>query len=362
MRSLVRSAKKWLFLNAVILFLLPGPAAAGTDSLSYDRRSAVILSYQRIGEDRSPETNIRLEQFKNHIQELVDGDYNVLPLPRIIESLKNGTDLPPNAVAITFDGGYSSVIEHAVPLLGKYELPYTVFIATDLLSDISTHISQNDLKKLRRNRLISWGLHPASYTRLSGMDETEIRRQINNAKTRFRTLTGQEARFFSYPFGEYSLAYRNIVEKAGFDAAFGQHSGAVSENSDIYGLPRFTMTESHADISRFRLIARALPLPVTEIEPKDLRLDTDKPVIGFTVDKALADNLDSLSCFVSGQERPQLETIGSARIEVRPAAPFTAPRIRINCTLPGPVGEPGEAPRWRWFGLLMTLPSQHGNE
>lgn len=325
------------------------------DTSAYDNKSAVILSYQRIGEDHSPETNIRIEQFQSHIQELIDGDYNVLPLPRIINAIKEEKELPPNSIAITFDGGYSSILEHALPLLHEHELPYTIFVAANLLDNIPSHISKSDIRKLRRNKLVTWGIHPASYIRLSGAQEEEIRRQINNAKAALRQITGKTPQFFSYPFGEYSLSYRNIAAGSGFDAAFGQHSGAVSSSNDIYGLPRFTMTENYANISRFRLVANALPLPVTEIEPKDLRLKTDRPVIGFTVNKNLLENIGQLSCYISGQEQPEIEIIGSGRIEVRPVAPFTTGRIRINCTLPGPTSEPGEPPRWRWFGLLMTM-------
>lgn len=356
MISLVTTIKKWLFLSIVVTLILTGSERrAYADTSTYDNRSAVILSYQRIGEDHSPDTNIRLEQFQSHIQELTDGDYNVLPLPKIIDAIKHGKNLPPNSIAITFDGGYSSVLEHALPLLHEHELPYTIFVATNLLDNIPLHISKGDIKKLRRNKLVTWGIHPASYIRLSGEPKEEVRRQINNAKTAFRQITGKEPQYFSYPFGEYSLSYRDTIARSGFDAAFGLHSGAVSGNNDLYGLPRFTMTENYANISRFRLIANALPLPVTEIEPKDLRLTTDRPVIGFTVDKNLLENIEQLSCYISGQEQPEIEVIGSGRIEVRPAVPFTASRIRINCTLPGPTSEPGEPPRWRWFGLLMTM-------
>lgn len=179
------------------------------DTSAYDNKSAVILSYQRIGEDHSPETNIRIEQFQSHIQELIDGDYNVLPLPRIINAIKEEKELPPNSIAITFDGGYSSILEHALPLLHEHELPYTIFVAANLLDNIPSHISKSDIRKLRRNKLVTWGIHPASYIRLSGAQEEEIRRQINNAKAALRQITGKRRNFS--PIRSVNIAFHTAI-------------------------------------------------------------------------------------------------------------------------------------------------------
>lgn len=57
---------------------------------------------------------------------------NVLPLPEAVERLKEGT-LPERAVAITFDDGYADNFTVAAPLLQRYRMPATFFIATDYL-------------------------------------------------------------------------------------------------------------------------------------------------------------------------------------------------------------------------------------
>lgn len=54
---------------------------------------------------------------------------NVLPLGEAVERLKDGT-LPPAATCITFDDGYADNLTVAAPLLRKYGLPATVFVAT----------------------------------------------------------------------------------------------------------------------------------------------------------------------------------------------------------------------------------------
>ncbi|NWG32054.1 MAG: polysaccharide deacetylase family protein [Rhodocyclaceae bacterium] len=56
----------------------------------------------------------------------------VLPLREATQRLRNGT-LPKRACCITFDDGYADNLTIALPILEKYDLPATVFVATGYL-------------------------------------------------------------------------------------------------------------------------------------------------------------------------------------------------------------------------------------
>jgi peptidoglycan/xylan/chitin deacetylase (PgdA/CDA1 family) len=345
-----------VILISCVLFSQSGHASSET---AYDKFSAVIIAYQHIGEDSFPDTNIRIEQFQAHIRELVSGDYNILPLEKVVKSFQEQTPLPMNSVAITFDGGYRSVYNHAIPLLLEHDIPFTIFLSTDNLDhNSSRYMNWDDIKKLKKhkkNNLISIEAQPMSYVRLSDSSEEDIRQQINSARALFRKNIGTEVSLFSYPFGEYSSKYRNIIASAGFKAAFGLQSGVAYSGSDIMALPRFTMTENYGGLERFRMIAKALPLPATDIKPENPRLDNNNPAIGFSIDKSLMDDRQRLKCFASNHSLPKIEFIGTNRVELRFEKAFDDQRTRINCTMPGPDSEPGEEQKWRWFGMLLTM-------
>lgn len=325
--------------------------------LEGDSQAAVIVVYHHIGEDDDPATSVRMDQFKAHIRELKDGNYSVRPLPQIIADFRSHTAQPPHALAITFDGGHKSILKDAVPLLLEKNLPFTIFIApAQLDQNLPDYIGWDDVKRLNKSKLVTFGLHPADYTRLIGKPDVEIKRQINTAKARFREKMGTDATLFAYPFGEYSAHYRDIVEQSGFIAGFGQQSGVASADSDRMTLPRFSVTEGYGDIDRFRMIAEALPLPVSGVEPRDPHLTTATPSIGFTVDPDLKTRLASLSCFVSDQPAPKIHKVGEDRIEIRLAQPLTTDKARINCTVPVSQETPDDPPRWRWWGMLVTAP------
>jgi peptidoglycan/xylan/chitin deacetylase (PgdA/CDA1 family) len=356
----MRKALAHFFFSAfsvLVLMTVPAPVNASSDT-AYDRSTAVILAYQRIGEDLYPATNLSTEQFSEHIQELVDGEYHIAPLGDIVTALRNGDKLPDRTVAITFDGAYQSVLQNAIPILRQKNIPFTVFFSPDQADGGSPdYMNWDSIKRLARDNLVTIGLHPADYTRLSTAAPEEISRQINTALSRYRQQLGTEPALFAYPFGEYSREYRDIIASTGLKAAFGQQSGAAWSGSDPHGLPRFTMTESYGDDERFKMAAESLPLPVSDITPDNPRIMADKnpPEFGFSVDESLSEKLGQLSCFISEQGKPEMQVVGKNRVEMRVTKAFEDDRVRVNCTLPGPKPKPGEDQRWRWFGMLLTI-------
>lgn len=89
-----------------------------------------IVNYHRILERPDPllasEPTVDTFQWQ---MELLASCFNVLPLHDAIGMLATGR-MPPRAVAITFDDGYRSTHELALPVLQRYRLPATVFVTT----------------------------------------------------------------------------------------------------------------------------------------------------------------------------------------------------------------------------------------
>ncbi|MEI6986678.1 MAG: polysaccharide deacetylase family protein [Rhodospirillaceae bacterium] len=310
---------------------------------------AVVFVYNRFGDDRNPGSSIRIDQFVDHIDELVVGGYTVLPLVRVIEAVRGGDRLPDRTISVTIDDATLSAYREAYPRLRTAGVPFTLFVATDAIDGkLGSHMSWDQVRELY-SAGVTIGALTASALPMAERSAQENRDDIKRGKARFLAELGFVPELFAYPHGENSLPVRNIVEQAGFLAAFGQQSGVAYPGAEIFNLPRFIMNDSFGSIDRFRLAANALPLPVTDVTPADPVLVGNPPILGFTVPDGIG-NLGRLACFATGQGRTAVEQLGSNRIEVRIADAFPPGRARVNCTLPA------EDDRWRWFGVQLFIP------
>lgn len=343
MRKICAFAALALLAMASVLGAMPRTARA-------QENGAVVIMYHRFGEENLPSTNIRIEQFEAHIAELTSGPYNVLPLEEISKALKDGTPLPDRTIAITVDDAFLSVYTEAWPRLRDAGLPFTVFVSTDPVEQgRGGYMSWDQLRELAAAG-VTIGNHTASHLHMADSTPEQAAAAIERSRERFRAELGMDPVLFAYPYGEASLDVRGIVVDAGFEAAFGQHSGVAFTGHDPMYLPRFSFNENFSGMDRFRLIVNALPLPVSDVTPANMTLEDDRPAFGFTADASVGD-LSRLSCFASRQENPAtIQRLGDTRFEVRAEEPLHRGRNRFNCTLLTREG------RWRWFGMQYYLP------
>ena len=341
---------RYLFVHILLLMLMITPNA---NALESDASKAVILAYFRVGEPQNPESNITTELFDSHLEEILESGYTVLPLTKIVTALRNKKPLPPKTIAITFEGGYRSAYENAIPKLIENEIPFTVFIASEN-TKIPSHLDWKTLKKIAKFEGAEFGILPSQYGHITGFSDAQATRLINKSRITFKKKMKKEVSLFSYPYGEISNNLIEIAEKQGFTAAFGLHSGPAHSGSNMLALPRFTMTSHYADIDRFQMITNTLPLPVDEIEPADWKRNAQLTQIGFTAPQSIEHELQDLSCHISDQENPKVEIIAN-RVEIIPQEPITHERSRINCTLA--TTNENDEKQWRWLGMMFHMPS-----
>jgi peptidoglycan/xylan/chitin deacetylase (PgdA/CDA1 family) len=88
-----------------------------------------ILIYHKVSPDTHPFFEPTHPAVFEQQMQFLKQCYQVKPLTELVERAKRG-DVPHRAVAITFDDGYRDNYEFAFPILKKYGLPATVFVAT----------------------------------------------------------------------------------------------------------------------------------------------------------------------------------------------------------------------------------------
>jgi peptidoglycan/xylan/chitin deacetylase (PgdA/CDA1 family) len=105
-----------------------------TRALGYSRRGPAfqILTHHRVNDDRDPFfPSLPTEIFERRMA-YVARTCRVLAVEELVHRMPLG-NVPRNAVGITFDDGYRDNLLHAAPILARYGLPATVFLATGFI-------------------------------------------------------------------------------------------------------------------------------------------------------------------------------------------------------------------------------------
>jgi len=138
------------------VFIALNLLSIATDARAYsikdhDSSSAPLIVYHRVGEERTPSTNIKTEQFKAQIDKLLEDEFTILPLKEVVQTIQSLKPLPNKTIALTFDGGYSSAYINAIPYLESKNIPYTIFFSPGLANrNTPLHLNWNDLKKIKK--------------------------------------------------------------------------------------------------------------------------------------------------------------------------------------------------------------------
>jgi len=209
------------------------------------------------------------------------------------------------------------------------------------------------IKHISKEKLVHIGNHSYSHDYLVDKTNDEISKDINLALKDFEENLGYNSAFFSYPFGEYSNNFKNIIKDFGFKYAFGQHSGVADETKDFYELPRFSINEKYGELKRFELILNTIPLKFKSITPSEKYINnTNNPpevIIEFFDD---IKNIKLLNCYsneLNLWRKAKIKYLNNFKIKIMLIGKFTTERGRINCSLREPDGS------WRWLGVQFVV-------
>ncbi len=345
---------RWLLLLLIFAF---APAAAA------EERQAVIFMYHHFGVEKYPSTNVRLKQFEAHLDFIADNGYQVWPLQKVVQYLRDDRPFPARVVAITIDDAYISVYTEAFPRLRARSWPFTVFVATDGVDKHYTALMNWAQMREMQQHGASFANHSASHGHLiqrqSGEDGkawlARLREDIQRAQRRLKEELGSAPMLLAYPYGEFNAPLADLVAKLGY-TAFGQQSGPAGLGYDFRALPRFPMSERFADMDGFRTKIASLALPVISVEPWEPVIDDTNNPPRLRVNLGDSDaRLGQLGCFVSGQGRVDVEWEDRAdrRFVVQAAAKLPVGRSRYNCTAPS-----AQKGRYYWYShLWIHLPA-----
>jgi peptidoglycan/xylan/chitin deacetylase (PgdA/CDA1 family) len=204
--------------------------AAVPIGLLHPRRpgDAVVLLYHRVGSDTS-EITVSEVDFERHLAALVEKDAPV----SLEAAINNG-----GGVVVTFDDGYRDFFDVVFPLLVRYRVPATLYLATSLVEGetASSYFEQrrltwSQLRETVESGLVTVGSHTHSHASLASATTREAEVEMGRAKDLIEEHLQAPCVHFAYPFAvasqEAENAARHMFESAALDAWVTNRRGRI---------------------------------------------------------------------------------------------------------------------------------------
>ena len=306
--------------------------------------------YHRFEESKYPSTNIQLDVFKKQLKIIEDEGIKFIHPKNFELSLSQNKN--ERKLLFTVDDGLLSFYKNAWPILRDKKIPFILFVNTREVGAFN-YMNWEQILEIHNSAYAEIGNHSHSHEYLVEENSDVIKDDILKSMSIFQEKLGQNSDFFSYPFGEYSLEFKNIIKDLGFKYAFGQHSGVIDETKDFWELPRFPINEKYGETERFKTLMRTLPLKYKNIFPKEKYLlkSNNPPEVKIEFFKNIK-NLNTINCFSNEGNKwrnSKTKFVNQTSLEIFIEEKFIGERGRINCSLKESNGF------WRWLGIQFVI-------
>ena len=198
----------------------------------------VILMYHKVGAplagSRLHDLYVSKRDLRRQIDELATAGQQALPygdaLPAIAAS---GT-----GYCLTFDDGFTSVFDQALPILQERGARAMLFVVAGLIgkTDAWDHaIGEPPQPLMDAAQIRDWlaaghgiGAHTLTHPRLAEIPPAQARAEIFESRARLEDEFGVPVRDFCYPYGNYDARVRDLVAEAGYRSACAAATNAAT--------------------------------------------------------------------------------------------------------------------------------------
>ncbi len=249
-----------LFSKLLVLFFITGSSI----TVAENAISVPVLVYHVLNPTIPSSMTITPERFESQIKWLKDNGYTVIPLKQLVSYLqgKNGA-LPAKPIVITADDGWKSDYTYMYPLARKYNIPITLFIYPETISQGKNALTWDQLKELMKTGLFDVQDHTFTHPNFKqakkhmSQDAYEkfVHRELFDSKKVLEDKLGIKIDFLAWPFGIYDSYLEQQAAKAGYTMAFSIDFRNASRIYRPTAQPRYMIVDSE-DITMFAAIVK----------------------------------------------------------------------------------------------------------
>lgn len=204
-----------------------------------------ILMYHVIADPRAgapyPELFVRASDFTGQMRWLGRHGYQPVTLRAAWDHWHRGAPLPKRPIVVSFDDGYRSVAQAALPPMRARHWPGVLNLTVKNLRGRGG-LSHRQVKRLI---VAGWEIdaHSLTHPDLTSLDDRHLAHEVAGSRQEIRGRFGVPVDFFCYPAGRYDARVIAAVRRAGYLGATTTLDG-LAKPSEPYELRRVRVSRS----------------------------------------------------------------------------------------------------------------------
>ena len=168
---------------------------------------------------------VRPAQFAAQLQLLRRAGFESLTVTEYSAYRRGEKRIAGRPIILTFDDGYASNYDVAVPILTRYGFRATFFVVTDYVGE-ANYWDRDERRErlLSREQLLamhSMGFeiqsHTRTHPRLPDLTAAEIRDEVSGSRAALEDLLQSPVTAIAYPWGDYDEATIEIAHQSGYE-------------------------------------------------------------------------------------------------------------------------------------------------
>lgn len=195
------------------------------DTVRPPASGVTILIYHRVGANTGGEVDLDPAMFADQMSALAESG-KVIGLDAAVELLAAGGHRDDDHVVITFDDGTPDVVENALPILERHQLPMTLYLATAHIEEGRGFWNETDrplswaaIRDASSTGLVDIGSHTHTHALLDRVGEDRVVDELERSMTLINERVGVAARHFAYPKALRPSRVADRAVRARFDSA-----------------------------------------------------------------------------------------------------------------------------------------------
>ena len=213
----------------------------------------IVLLYHSLGKSHWA---LSKNHFVDHINWLFDNCL-ILPLNDLINA-KFNADIQ---IALTFDDGYASLYQQALPILQNKKMVATVYINTGWIGENinARKLSNAALGHHPNDEFLIWpevkdlhcagweiGSHGINHYDFTSTSIDLTREELKCSRLQIEKRLETTCLHFAYPFGKHSKQLKRIVKESGYQYAAGAKHGSLSKQFNLLSFPRISISNDYS--------------------------------------------------------------------------------------------------------------------